>query len=256
VFTAAAAACVVTSGDTTDDTGGPSSDPSTSAGTSDPTACMEEHNVVVGDQCFCEEGYEFCEPNDPNDYSCCGSSGPNPSSTTPTTDTESSTTDVDPTDADTTQGESDTDGPTPPDPADCTVDSPEAIYCTNTAEMGPENSAYYTCTDGAWVENPSAADELCMFDGYDFAYGCIDDGSAVAFICGNGTGEACEDNDASMCISTDEIDTCIFGRSTQDSCAAICQTIGDEKGITYDSGFCDAEAKVAECICCDEGECP
>lgn len=255
-FAAAAVACVVSDGDP-DDTGATTAPSTESASTSDgpnPMACTEEHNVIIGDQCFCEENYEFCEPNDPNDFSCCGSDPPNPSTTTPSTETDASTTDVDPTDADTTAG--DTDGPTPPDPADCTVDTPDVIFCTNTEAMGPEGSAYFVCTDGEWVESPNAADELCQFDGYDFAYGCIDDGSAVAFICGNGTGTACENADDAMCIDMDEIDTCIFGRATQDSCATICSTIGDEDGVTYDGGFCDTEAKQAECICCDDGECP
>jgi hypothetical protein len=214
-------------------------------------ACTEEHNVMTDGGCICEEPYDWCEPNDPNDFSCCGSSPPNPSTTNPGTSTEGSTTE--PVDPDTTAGE---DGPTPPDPDQCNEASEGAMFCSNTEAQGPQDSALWACTDGAWVDITDTTDEQCQFDNYDFAYGCIDDGSAIAFLCGNGTGAPCDENDVSMCIDAVEIDTCIWGRATQDSCEAICTTIGDEMGVMYDSGFCDTEAKVAECVCCDEGECP
>ena len=104
----------------------------------------------------------------------------------------------------------------------------------------------------------TAGDELCMFDGYAFAYGCVDDGAAITFVCGNGSGEACDSNADATCVDNDVINTCLFGRVTEDSCATICNTIGDADGVTYDSGFCDAESDPPDCFCCDAGEegCP
>jgi len=257
-FAMAAVACAPKVSDLGSDDTGTTSSTSTDAGSSSTDAppstdCMGEHNAIIDGECYCEDPYQWCEPDDPNDYSCCGSSDPNPSAPNPSTDADTSTTDVDPTGVDTTAGDT---GPTQPDPADCTEDTRNLLFCTNTAAMGPQDSAYFVCTGGEWVEMPDAADELCQFDGYDFAYGCIDDGQAIAFICGNGSGAPCDDASDAMCIDAVEIDTCLFGRSTQDSCATICNTIGDENGVTYDTGFCDTQAKQAECVCCDAGECP
>lgn len=218
-----------------------------------PGSCMEPNNVLVDGVCECEEGYVWCEPDDLYDYTCCDGGGPGPSSADETADTGNTDT------FDVGGGSTGTDtGGTLPDPAGCTVDTPEVIYCTNTADDGPEGSGFYVCTDGRWVEMPESGDESCQFDGYDFAYGCIDDGQMIAFICGNGSGAPCEDDADAMCLDADVIDTCIFGRATEDSCATLCNTIGDERGVTYDSGFCDADAEPDDCVCCDVGDpgCP
>jgi hypothetical protein len=219
-------------------------------------------------ECRCVDGFNWCAPDDPNDFSCCvddaqdslsgtGSDTDDPSVSDTIADTGTGTTN-DPTVADTSGDTSPGTSGAVPDPADCTVDTPDAIFCSNTEQAGPEGSVYYTCTDGTWTENATAADELCAFDGYDFAYGCVDDGAAIAFICGNGPGTACDDSTVASCVDSDIINACLFGRLTEDSCVTICGTIGDEEGITYDSGFCDAESDPVECFCCDQGEegCP
>lgn len=239
-------------------------------GKNDPNACTETNNVLDGNVCYCEGGYIWCNPDDANDYSCCiddaqdalsGTDDPTSASDVSDTvaETGTDTSATDPTAADTTDS-SDTsnDSGAEPDPADCSVDTPDALFCSNTAEAGPEGSVYYTCVDGTWTENATAGDELCMFDGYAFAYGCVDDGSAIAFVCGNGPGTACDSNADATCVDADVINTCLFGRLTEDSCATICNTIGDDMGITYDSGFCDPDATPPECFCCDAGEegCP
>ena len=236
----------------------------------DDTSCSEPNNVVSGGQCYCEGGFNWCNPNDPNDYTCCvddaqdavgGTSDPTNATdmSDSVADTGTGTTTDDPTAADTTDSTdpSGTSGALP-DPAECTVDTPDNLFCSNTADAGPQGSVYYTCTDGVWTENPTAADELCVSDGYDFSFGCVDDGAAITFVCGVGPGTPCEDNSGASCISDDIINTCLFGRLTEDSCATICNTIGDERGVTYDSGFCDPESTPPECFCCDQGEegCP
>jgi hypothetical protein len=225
---------------------------------------------ALGGGCECDPGYNWCLPNDPNDFSCClddaqdtlsGTGDPSDTDVTDSdtiADTGTGTTD-DPTVAD-TSGSDTTPGTSgaEPDPTQCTVDTPDAIFCSNTAQAGPQGSIYYTCTDGVWTENATAADELCAFDGYEFAFGCVDDGAAIDFICGNGPGTACDNSTEATCISEQVINACLFGRLTEDNCATICNEVGDEEGVTYDSGFCDAESVPPECFCCDLGEkgCP
>lgn len=239
-------------------------------GKDDPNACTEPFNVLSGNTCYCEGGYIWCNPGDPNDYTCCvddaqdaisGSDAPtnatDVSDTVADTGTGTATTD-DPTVADTTDGTDTDPSGVQPDPADCNAESEGAVFCSNTADAGPQNSQYWSCMGGAWVEMPSALDESCQFDGFDFAYGCVDDGSAVVFVCGNGPGTDCASNADATCIDADVINTCLFGKVTEDSCATICNTIGDEDGVTYESGFCDPDAVPPECFCCDSGEegCP
>lgn len=33
--------------------------------------CSTQMNVVLGGECFCDEGFAWCEPEDADDYSCC-----------------------------------------------------------------------------------------------------------------------------------------------------------------------------------------
>ncbi|MBX7082118.1 MAG: hypothetical protein K1X88_23120 [Nannocystaceae bacterium] len=232
--------------------------------------CNNPHNYLQGNTCYCDVGFNWCAPTDPNDYTCCedpaqdAASGTDTNAGTDTAtsdDTATGGTGSGSTSADGSSSAADsggTDTGVTPDPADCTPDSEGAVFCSNAQADGPGNSHFWTCMGGEWVEMPSAGDESCMFDGYDFAYGCIDDGSQVAFICGNGPGTACDGSTESSCVDMDVVNTCLFGRLTEDSCARICNEIGDDMGVTYDSGFCDAAASPPDCFCCDAGEegCP
>jgi hypothetical protein len=206
------------------------------------TMCDGPHNVLDGDTCSCEASYLWCDPADSDDYTCCAG---------PTSGTDTGL-------ADTTASDSIGDTGVDPDPADCTTEGEGAVFCSNTAAMGPAGSQFWTCMGGSWVEQPGAADVQCAADGYDFSYGCVDDGELVTYVCGNGPGTACGDEVEPMCVNDDVIHACFYGRLTEDSCTTVCSTIGDAAGITYDNGFCDAEAIPVDCFCCDAGEegCP
>jgi hypothetical protein len=208
--------------------------------TGSPESCDQPHNVLTGGTCSCEAGYTWCSPDDQDDFSCCEDPA----------GTETGTVD---TGADSTGGSG-----VEPDPADCNVDSEGAVFCSNTVAMGPEDSRFWTCTGGSWVEDPTAADLQCDADGYDFAYGCFDDGEAIVYLCGNGPGTPCGDEVEATCVNDDVIHACFYGKLTEDGCSTVCSTIGDGDGITYDTGFCDAEAVPVDCFCCDVGDegCP
>jgi hypothetical protein len=209
-------------------------------------ACTEPYSSHAEGYCYCDDGYKWCDADNPDDYTCCpddaqdeaggGSGG---------IDTDDGAGTADETGAD----------PVEPDPADCTAENEGVSFCSNTDSMGPEGSRYWVCMTGAWVEAPNAADEACIFDGFAFSYGCVDNGSAVEFLCGNGPGTACE-RDTASCVDGDLLNYCQYGRLTQDSCFRICTEEGDDMGITYDYGLCDAEAN--DCFCCDSGDtnCP
>jgi hypothetical protein len=199
-------------------------------------ACDEPFSALYVDECFCDYGYKWCVPDDPNDYTCC------------IDDAQDSAGGGDDGSSDGTAG--DTGDGVEPAPDDCTAAVEGAGFCSHTSAMGPEGSRYWLCTGGAWVESPAVADENCTFDGYDFAYGCVDTGGAVEFVCGNGTGSACE-RDSSICVDSDQIDYCLYGKLTTDSCLRICTEEGDGT-MTYDSGLCDA--LMGECYCCDMGQ--
>jgi hypothetical protein len=217
--------------------------------------------------CRCVGGFNWCAPNDPNDFSCCvddaqdSLSGTDTGDPTDPSDTvaDTGTTIDDPTVADTSGSDTlpGTSG-AEPDPTMCSVDTPDAIFCSNFEDVGPEGSIYYACIDGVWTESNADIDASCQFDGFDFGYGCTDDGEAINFICGNGPGTDCDDSTVATCVDADVINACLFGKLTEDSCATICNTIGDEDGVTYESGFCDPDSVPPECFCCDSGEegCP
>jgi len=200
-------------------------------------ACDEPYSSLFVDECYCDYGYKWCVPDDPNDYTCC------------LDDAQDSAGGGDDETGDETAGDT---GGVEPDPADCTVDNEGVSFCSNTSAMGPEASRYWVCMGGAWVESPAVGDESCIFDGYEFAYGCVDSGTAVEFICGNGPGTACE-RDSSACDPDGiTINYCLYGKLTTDSCTRICMEEGDDMGITYDSGLCDLTTN--ECFCCDMGQ--
>ncbi len=228
--------------------------------------CGGETNIhLEGEVCVCDAGYNWCNPADLNDLSCCEDDMQAPSMTDgdPTDggsatdgETEGETEDES---ADTTAGNPDTceeiDAPwngIEPEPADCTEDG--LVYCSNNDGEGPAGSRYWECAGGSWVENLTAGDENCQFDGFDFAYGCVDDGASVTFVCGTGPGTPCSGPECNGCADDDAIQFCSDGKLGADSCFRICTEDGDAEGITYDFGSCVDGGSGAECACCDEGE--
>lgn len=224
---------------------------------------------LEGDVCVCDDGYNWCSP-DPNDLSCCEDdmqiatggvdTGDPPLTTGEDTGPGDTTVTVDETGD--PPGECSTD-PAPnngvePAAADCTEDG--LVFCSNTEAEGPAGSRYWECLGGEWVESPTVGDESCQFDGFAFAYGCVDDGSSVTFVCGDGPGTDCSGPECDGCADDgDQILFCQDGKLGGDSCNRICTEDGDAKGITYDFGSCVVnEAGTSECACCDAGEegCP
>ncbi len=230
--------------------------------------CVEPNSYLdASDNCHCDPGYKWCAPSDPNDYTCCvddaqdtnaGTGDTDDMTTDPTASTGPETGD---TTADSTGTVDDTGGSTP-DPSQCTTDNEGTSFCSNTAAMGPEGSTLWRCMSGEWVEVPQAdLDAECMFDNYDFAYGCTDEGDEAGTagpVCGFGSGAAC-DGDTTSCADDDLLDYCQWGKQSQVSCLAVCQD--PEAKMTYDHGFCaeDSEAMgTFDCFCCDSGDegCP
>jgi len=230
--------------------------------------CTEDNSFVSGDECFCEDGFNWCS-DDPNDLTCCvddqqGSNvGTGPGPDDGDDDGASSGGSDDNADTDPDGGSSDDGGAvceeTPavgnglvPDDADCTEDG--LVFCSNTDAEGPEGSTFWECAGGVWTENAAVMDENCVFDGFDFAYGCVDDGRGVAFDCGVGPGTDCSGAECNGCLDNDVIQYCDSSKLGADSCFRICTEDGDSEGITFDSGSCIDGKNGPECACCDEGE--
>jgi hypothetical protein len=227
-------------------------------------SCGGEPNIhLEGQVCVCNNGYTWCLPNDPNDLSCCLDDDQAPGDGTDGPDTDDPTVGTDPT----ADGTADETGDEPgvceqvdapwngvaPDDADCTEDG--LVFCSNNAAQGPAGSRYWECEGGSWVEAPTTGDQSCQFDGFDFAYGCVDDGASVTFVCGVGPGTPCSGPECNGCGNDgDTIEFCDDGKLGADSCFRICTEDGDDQGVTYDFGSCVISGGTAECACCDEGD--
>jgi len=175
-----------------------------------------------------------------------------------TDSTADSTTDATDTTTDSTDSTGDGDGdPTNPPPDTCTPAEEGFAWCTHSDTDGPEGSAFYVCKSGVWVESAATMNDACVTDGYDFAYGCVDDGTMVVFECGEGSGTACGDADPAYCVDGDQIGYCQWGKDTWDSCLSFCQDVGID-GVTYEYGECDDSVADVACFCCDSGDpgCP
>lgn len=244
--------------------------------------CEDPHAELVGSKCFCVAGYTWCNPTDPNDLSCCeegATSGP-VTTTTPTTSATASgttttttagtttgvgtssggeTTTGETTEAGSSSGGGTTGGPVcpgqqqPPDGCDN-----NSYWCTSPEACGPADSQLYRCVNGSWVADDSLAQQSCTFDGYDFSYGCIDDGKKIEFLCGDGPGTACQDSDPSTCVDMKTLAECDYGKLTHFDCFTICTEVGDSMGVLYDYGYCGEDMGQTGCLCCDMGEpgCP
>ncbi|PRQ04886.1 hypothetical protein ENSA5_04640 [Enhygromyxa salina] len=234
-------------------------------GPSEPCASGSNNHLNSQDECVCDFGYSFCDPDDISNLDCCedlSSDG----GTSDSGDGDGDTGDGDTGDGDTGDGDGDpgdgdgdsdcTPGELPPE--SCTPDEEGFYWCSNTEDMGPDCSQFFICEGGIWTENPGFMDESCGFDGFDFAYGCVDDGVSVIFECGDGSGAACDDADPAFCVDDDAIGYCLWGKETWDSCQLFCEEEGIE-GQTYEYGECDASIPDdIACFCCDSGDpgCP
>lgn len=147
--------------------------------------------------------------------------------------------------------------PTNPPPETCSEAEEGFFWCTHDEATGPEGSMLYLCMAGSWVESNPVMDESCVADGYDFAYGCVDNGTEVIFECGAGSGDPCTEASPVFCVDDDVIAYCQSGKETWDSCLSFCQEVGVE-GVTYEYGECDDSVPEVACFCCDSGDpgCP
>jgi hypothetical protein len=232
----------------------------------EPCATGEHNQLDDEGDCTCDIGYDWCDPSDDSNLNCCDNDigddeidgdgdGPDDGP-----DDDVDTDDDVGTDSDSTgDGDGDGDGDTgtlPPE--NCEAEEEGFYWCTHSEAMGPQNSQLFVCTGGSWVEEAALMDESCMFDGYDFAYGCVDDGMSVIFECGVGSGDDCAEDAPITCIDDDQIAYCLDGKETWDSCLAFCQEMGID-GITYEYGECDdTDPADVACFCCDSGDegCP
>ncbi len=240
------------------------------------TECPDANSYINanGSKCFCEIGYDWCNPNDDADLTCCESA----TSAAPTA------TDVNATGGTTDGSTTGTGGTTSDVPT--TTEEPtttsvgttgETLDCSSTAvvprscdpnvanflcvqadnpDCGPEGSKYYVCDGGTWAQDPTGPTGQCIEGDFDFAYGCLD-GDPLEFVCGNGPGTACSGN-ANSCNGDNELNFCQFGKLGAQDCLVQCMEIGDGGGMTYDFGYCGDQGSGSQCICCDEGEddCP
>lgn len=241
-------------------------------------SCPEDHSYLDKDkgECFCDANYEWCDPNDAADLTCCPSndSSSQTNNTPAQTDTTNSTPATEGTSGG-TSGDTTVEPPTTSDsgttgePLDCVVTTPVPESCdpgTETAlclaadnpDCGPQGSKYYSCEGGQWVQAPATGAASCINDGYDFSYGCQDNAETmlVEFVCGDGPGSDCI-GEGKTCNGDNELNFCVFGKLGAVDCLTSCMTDGDGEGIAYDFGYCGDQGG-ATCICCDEGvdDCP
>lgn len=247
-------------------------DPDAIACCMDGLSCPDPNSYLDGDECKCNVGWEWCNPEDIDDLSCCmeGGTTTSPTSTTepPATTSDGTTTSettapmtsgTTTTTTETTDGGTTTGGPAcmgeqpPPDTCD-----PGTYWCTQPEACGPEGSELFRCVDGAWFPEANLAKDSCVFDGYDFAYGCVDDGNSIEFICGDGPGTPCDGGTPSSCSDDATLEECTLGKLTHFDCFTICTEIGDDMGVLYDHGFCGERMGAIGCLCCDMGDpgCP
>lgn len=237
--------------------------------------CPDQNSYLEDNKCFCSANYEWCDVFDDSDLTCCVSATSASSvsdtvtATNGTTDgsatgtgtggTTGGTTDEPPTTSQGTTGEP---------PADCSSSAAVPESCDPNTEnflcitadnpaCGPEGSTYYVCDGGTWAQDPTGPTGQCTLDGFQFAYGCVDNGSMIEFVCGNGSGAACS-GDTQACNGDTNLEFCKFGKLGTVDCLLECMNVGDGGGITYDFGYCGPQDGSDQCICCDEGDdgCP
>jgi hypothetical protein len=232
----------------------------------EPCASGSNNKLDDNGECECRIGYEWCDPDDATNLDCCdsdvgdtsgdGDGDSNTSVGDGDGDTATGDGDGDTGDGDGEPGDGDGDGDGdctgvefPPET--CLPEEEGSVWCTNTDMAQPQCGQFFVCENGMWVEDTVAGDESCMFDNYDFSYGCYDNGMEVVFPCGDGSGAPCTDEPA-LCTDPDLITYCQFGKETTDSCLDFCQNEGIE-GMTYEHGYCDdvTEPDNVACACCD-----
>lgn len=230
-------------------------------------------------ECVCDAGYNWCDPTNGQDYSCCmgtvncgsdpllepdpsgsscicvaGYDWCNPSDLTDYSCCATGTGTDTGTGTGTSGGQVDCTGKLyQPLDSECTAMTEGSIYCDTTTYECAGEASYYVCQGGAWVPQQSAIADSCMFDGFSLGLGCFDTGTEVKFVCADGPGTACDGTMAASCTDATHISECKLGSIVADDCMKVCMQVGDAMGITYDVGTCELVEGVAQCSCCDLG---
>ena len=189
------------------------------------TPCESGENNKLDDDgtCECRSGYEWCVPQDPSNLNCCEE------------------------DLGSTTGDDCSAGNYPPEL--CTPEQEDSTWCTHSKGMSPCGGLLFVCKSGVWVDDSEEMQSHCENTGYDFAYGCVDNGEETTFECGNGPGTDCISSTLHHCVSEDVIGYCLWGKESWESCQQYCQEVG-MNGQTYDYGECNDSIVVdVKCSC-------
>jgi hypothetical protein len=209
--------------------------------------CPDPNSHAFAGECVCDDGYEWCYPDDPDDLSCCEADDGGTGTDDGGTGTDDGGTD----DGSTGDGGDDCPpGDPPPDDPPCTDGD---MWCTSADANCPGD--YYVCEGGEWALDEETGTLWCTDEGYDFQHGCYDDleEEVIYFLCDYGPGTPCDGTEV-VCADSDTIEECKHGKLTQDSCLRICQEEGDAGGASYDWGECGEQDGSIECLCCDYDE--
>ena len=209
-------------------------------------SCPDPNSALSNGQCFCRDGYAWCNPDDPDDLSCCegAPTATSPGPTTTLDSTSSVTTDEG------TTGETPC-GTPPPTRCDPVVDT---TYCDSGPACELGDSVFYTCEAGLWQPAPAAADAACQQQGHDFAFGCVQAAPAL-LVCGVGPGTDCAADDPGFCTDMNVVQSCVYGRLADTDCPAVCKA-GELDGVAHDGGYCVQSRISSHCECCDAPNCP
>ncbi len=209
-----------------------------------PGMCPGQNNHLEGDKCFCDVGYQWCDPFDDADLSCCPLVETTSDETGPGTSMSGSTS-----------------GSTTGEPVACDAPPPDGcdpndgmVYCQMAPGCALEGSVIYWC-DGTWQVDEAATTKACVAEGEAFAFGCSVEGDAVTIECGHGPGTACSPDDMSFCTDLTTLQACTHGKLADIDCAQACKD-GEIDGMVHESGYCMASRIMAACECCDGGNCP
>ncbi len=224
-----------------DPTSGEADTSAATTGTDD-DPCPGPNNHLEQDKCFCDDGYLWCDPFDPDDLSCCLAGAGTSSEGTSSGESSS---------GDSSTGEPAACDAPPPDGCDPAV---EAMYCQQAPGCALEGSVIYWC-DGAWQPDEAATTKLCEDQGEAFAFGCEVVDGAVVVSCGHGPGTACVADDPAFCTDVTILQACTFGKLAEIDCVAACKA-GEVDGVVHDSGFCVQSRISSSCACCDDPDCP
>ena len=214
----------------------------------EPCASGENNHLDENQQCECDPGFTWCSPDDLEDLNCCAI---DPDSGTDGTDSASGDGDGDTSGTGDGDGDTGTDGVLPPE--DCTPEQEGSFWCTHTVAMGPVGSQTFECIDGLWVENPEWPELDCTSSDFDFGVGCVYDEELMEYqsVCEYGPGDPCDEGTyAPNCGDSDLLLECFYTKVKSTSCQEFCETIG-VMGMTFEMGICEEVDGVSDCSCFD-----